>query len=325
MTGCHAHGKFCFVHRLRPRLLAPAVVIGSLACAEPIESAVEESPGLDTFRLGRVHVLAESSAADDAPLPNDELAVTARFAFVRGLDEEFVRARVDMPVLVSDLLKPTQCSTEDALAIDDDASAPGFPADGAFPTRELVLVDAGALTVHVGHDDLRVPLSLVPDLLPYMSGVEYVYYGEPVRGIDGEPIVRVDADGSQTEAMPPFSVAGVLPPELGLEFPAEGPRELAEDDALVLRWQSLGEGPIVFRLTPLVGGATIGDDVLCVFDDRGQARVELSYLYTLGLAYQAETIRVTASRSRVTTFHPGDFTGSELLLERRSHIDIPLR
>ena len=137
-------------------------------------------PEGEALRLGRVHIVLEPSedrdAADDFIEANEaQLDVTARFAFVRGLDEDFVRARVGMPVLAHEQVPVTECVPSDQLAID-----PGEPAVLDTDMRELVLVDAGDLTVRIGDTDVDVPLALVPDLLPYMSGVEYLQEAEMV-------------------------------------------------------------------------------------------------------------------------------------------------
>ena len=146
-------------------LVACLAVAGCSDAAGPrTEAELAES---DSFRLGRVHVVLEPQADSDNA---DELQVTARFAFVRGLDEDFVRARLDMGLMPDEILKPTQCTAEDLVADEED--------QGGDEPRELVLVDAGDLSLQLGDARMQVPLSLVPDLLPYMSGVEYVYYGD---------------------------------------------------------------------------------------------------------------------------------------------------
>src|SRR5690606_29275150 len=124
----------------------------------------------DRLRLGRVHVVLEPVEADSESETEswdatEGLEVTARFAFVRGLDEEFVRARIDMPVLAHHILRPSDCGISDQLAAHAESDLE--PAEA----RELLLVDAGDLTVRLPDARLDVPLSLVPDLLPYMTGV----------------------------------------------------------------------------------------------------------------------------------------------------------
>ncbi|HWB74160.1 MAG TPA: hypothetical protein VG755_04375, partial [Nannocystaceae bacterium] len=56
----------------------------------------------------------------------------------------------------------------------------------------------------------------------------------------------------------------------------------------------------------------------------GSARIDLGRLSVLGLPPQAEGVRVTASRLAVSTFDVGDFAGSELVIERRDRLYVPL-
>lgn len=293
------------------RWVALAAPLWAFGCSDGVDKARAGNLGeADALRLGRVHVVLEPTAETDA-----RLQVTARFAFVQGLEEDFVRARIDMPMLSQDLLSPGQCTVDDAYPSAADGEIAGEP-------RELVLIDAGELRVNVGASRVRVPLSLVPDLLPYMSGVEYVYYGESAPNVaDGG--VLVEADGSQTDELPPFSVEGQLPAALDLSVSDADLAEL-ERDALVMHWQSASDGTVAVRLTPLVSGEPAGDDITCLFADRGQARLDLSVLRTLGLPPNADGLRLTGSRITSTTFDAGDFNGSELVVERRSRVSIPL-
>jgi hypothetical protein len=310
-------------HRHRsPR--GPAWALGvSFALAGCSDVATRPDPEGEALRLGRVHIVLEPTedrdAAEDFVEANEaQLDVTARFAFVRGLDEDFVRARVGMPVLAHEQVPVSECVPSDQLAID-----PGEPAALDGEMRELVLVDAGDLTVRIGDTDVDVPLALVPDLLPYMSGVEYLYYGDGLpEAMDS--VLAVEAEGSSTEELPAFTVEGQVPAGLGLTFTEEDLAELG-DDALVFRWSSTGDGLVTVRLLPLIAGEPAGEEITCVLADAGQARLDLPELRTLGLPPAADTVRVVASRATTTTFDAGEFQTSELIVERRAAIQVPLR
>jgi hypothetical protein len=239
---------------------------------------------------------------------------------VRGLDEEFVRARADMPDLIEDLLNPGQCAAEGALWATD--LAPEL----AEPGHELVLVDAGELQVQVGDARLDVPLSLVPDLLPYMSGVEYAYFSDNGPVLDEVDAVTVAAAGGLTDDLPGFTVESPLPTAIDLSYTAEDLAELDSAGALVVRWapETVEDGTLGLRFTPLLGDEPVGDDILCVVSDRGQTRLELSQLRTLGLAADADSIRVEASRTRASLFDVGAWAGTELVVERRDVATLPL-
>lgn len=303
-----------------------AAVLATAACTE----ADPARPEGEALRLGRVHVVLEP--ADDAIAPegrdgvdpevDTQLDVTARFAFVRGLDEEFVRARIDVPVLPHDALQPGACVPSSSLVLEanepDDSEA-----------RELVLVDAGDLTLDVGDSRFDVPLVLVPDLLPYMSGVEYLHEADarPMRA-DATPEVVVVAQGSLTDDVPPFTERGRVPRALELGATEADLDELRRG-ALVVRWTAAGDDTITLRLLPLsragAGGEPVGDEITCVVADRGSARLDLAQLAVLGLPRDSEAIRVTASRTSVVTFDAGDFGGTELVVERRERLTIPNR
>jgi hypothetical protein len=293
-----------------------------LGCSDAIEPRTD--PEGEQLRLGRVHVVLEPTEDLVAPEPpttdsvDEALEVTARFAFVRGLEEEFVRARIGVPVLPHDALRASECVPSDALTLES-----GEPEE-TTDVRELQLVDAGDLSVRIGETDFDVPLSLVPDLLPYMSGVEYLQEGESLPLLPGAlPKVVVQAKGSMTEDLPPFTTEGIVPAALGLSA-RESDLDEQREGALVLRWNGSEGDTVTVRLLPLVGGEPAGDEITCVLADRGSARIDLSRLSVLGLPAQAEGVRVTASRVAVTTFDVGDFAGSELVIERRDRLYVPL-
>jgi hypothetical protein len=171
-----------------------------------------------------------------------------------------------------------------------------------------------------------VPVALVPDLLPYMSGVEYMTVADlpPLQRASDESVaVRVSASGSLTEDLPPFAAEGRIPAALDVFVGSEDLAELRED-ALVLRWRPVGEDVVTVRITPLLGSEPAGDEITCVLADRGEARIDLGELRTIGLPPAAESLRVAASRVSVTTFDAGDFAGSELVLEHRDMIVVGL-
>jgi hypothetical protein len=293
-----------------------------VGCSDAIEPRTD--PEGEHLRLGRVHVVLEPTDDLVAPEPpstdsvDEALEVTARFAFVRGLEEEFVRARIGVPVLPHDALRPSECVPSDALTLES-----GEPEE-TTDVRELQLVDAGDLSVKIGETDFDVPLSLVPDLLPYMSGVEYLQEGESLPLLPGAvPKVVVQAKGSMTEDLPPFTTEGFVPSALGLSA-RESDLDEQREGALVLRWNGSEADTVTVRLLPLVGGEPAGDEITCVLADRGTARIDLARLSVLGLPAQAEGVRVTASRVAVTTFDVGDFAGSELVIERRDRLYVPL-
>ena len=110
-------------HRHRtPRGPAWALGLG-VAVAGCSDATTRPDPEGEVLRLGRVHIVLEPSedrdAAEDAAEANEaQLDVTARFAFVRGLDEDLVRAHASMPVLAQDQVPLSECVPSDQLSID---------------------------------------------------------------------------------------------------------------------------------------------------------------------------------------------------------------
>jgi hypothetical protein len=310
-----------FFSRARVGWALPLAAFASMAsgCTDELEPRGDgELVESDRLRLGRVHVVLEPVESDSWEA-TESLEVTARFAFVRGLDEEFVRARIDMPVLAHHILRPSDCGISDQLAASSDSDLDSAEA------RELLLVDAGDLSVRLPDERLEVPLSLMPDLLPYMTGVEYVYYGDhiPTPAHDDAALL-VEASGSQNGDLSAFRVEGNIPEPLELSVSDVDLAELA-DGALVLRWQPGLEDTVTIRLTPLLGDEAVGDELTCVLQDQGASRLDIGKLHALGLPTFADGLRIEASRLSSSTFDAGTFVNAELVVERRDRISVPLR
>lgn len=289
-------------------------------CTDADPSAFEDTTIDEPLRLARVHIdVGPSDDLDDADF--EQLAISARFAFVQALDEDFVRARVDMPLLANELLAPGQCSTAEALY-----TPPDEP--DIVPQSELILLDAGNVSVEFAGQRFELNLSLTPDLLPYMSGVEYLHYGEP--NIDMTGPLTVESNGTQADIgaadiVPPFRIDANLPRSPDLAF---FDRSMADLDrgSLVLHWAKSENAslPLLIRFTSLDNDIPVGQEVLCSFADEGSARIDLDQLRLLGLSRDGATLRVEASRADVQTFDVGHFVGSELVVERRSKLLINL-
>lgn len=325
-------------------LLVLGFAVGLTGCSDaglgPGTGDAGDADEAEALRLGRVHVVLSTADVDGAPDTGDSedadgFELTARFAMVRGLDEEFVRARADMPDLLEDLLNPGQCAAQSALwpaELGTDAADATEPAEPTEITRELLLVDAGELEVQLGDARLGVPLTLVPDLLPYMSGVEYAYFADSPTppDMDDPETVTIVAAGGLTDELPAFTVESPMPGALELTYTADDLASLRGPGggALVVRWDADGEddeAAVGLRLTPMLTGEPLGDDIICLVADRGQTRLDLTELRTLGFAPDADAVRIEASRSRTSLFDAGAWAGTELVVERRDAAELPLR
>jgi hypothetical protein len=322
------------VRSLGHRLAALALAVltgGDGGCVGDDLDTNPAEPELEPLRLGRVHVVLEPEH-DPADEPFDDweaFEVTARFAFVRGLEEDFVRARIDMPVLPSDMVAPGSCVASDQLSAAEQNES---------PRGELLLVDVGDLRIQIGGDEaIPVPILNVPDLLPYVTGFEYLYYAEELPSAltddaeddGGGAAVVVESLGSAPPdhgaELPAFRAEGAVPSALALHVTEADLYELRRQ-ALVLRWQGAAERDdvVTLRITGLQGGEPTGAELTCVVYDLDEARLSFDILRPLGLVLDAEALRVTASRLQAASFDAGDFAGSELFVERREEIVIEL-
>jgi hypothetical protein len=253
---------------------------------------------------------------DESPVATTSVEVSARFVASRGLDEEFVRARAELAWLPSDVLQLGECSSAAQLGADR-VAAEGEPAEA----RELVLMDAGELHVLVGGRRLVVPPRVVPDLLPYMSGV--TYDAEDPGSADvtlaaGDAVV-VEARGALGVELADFRVTAELPEtlEVALVWDPRG------DDVASLAWSaSDAEADVIAQLAPLRAGEPAGDAVVCRLPDAGTAVLDGATLRLHGLDPAAvEGVRLTLSRQRRRVFDSGEFAGVDLVVESREVVD----
>jgi hypothetical protein len=278
------------------------------ACGDGAGLPDEAALLLETTELGRVHIVVDYTAADGDE--NDaSLDIAARFVQARGLDEEFVRARIEMPIPAEDQLSVGQCVPSDQLAPTDASSDLDA---GTFEIRELLLNDAGNVIVDLGSFQQALPVQLIPDLLPYMSGVEYAYSSVIPSDLLGTPVeVKARADGSQTEEIEPFEIVGASPQPLELEAAQAG------DDLIVLSWISDPVAATVLRIASVDG---LGTEITCLFEG-DTAEVKLSALSALGIG-DTDELRITASRSsRSTSEGDGDLQ-PELVVELRESTQV---
>ena len=299
-----------------PVALATAWLGACSGVEEPGAAVGVAEPGVPD-RLARIHVVLQPPG--DVVSDEPALEVAARFVQYRGLDEAAVRARVDLPQLASDRLKIGQCVASEQLWLAADESA----ARETGGSRELVLLDAGNIAVKLGEATVELPLSLVPDLLPYMSGVQYDYVSEalPARAWPlGEPSpssLTITVDGAGDEDLPGFQVRAAIPEAVALHATPSPDR-----GSLLLEWRPDGRGaPVLVRLSSFIGSEPAGDEVTCLLSDTGSHRVDLDDLRAAGLDVVGDTLRLGASRVVRVRFDAGElFTrdSAEAVVEVRS-------
>lgn len=299
--------------------LALALVIG--ACSAVDDSGVPTGlgePPPPPARLARIHVVLQPPG--EAPSDDPALEVVARFAHYRGLDEAAVRARADLPRLASDRLRPGQCLSSEQLWASPDEPGAREPS-GA---RELVLVDAGNITVQIGEASVDVPLSLVADLLPYMSGVEYDFVSETLPALafpPGEPSptnLTITVDGAGDDELPGFVIRAPIPEPVVLQTTPSPDR-----GSLLLEWRPDGRAaaPVLVRLSSFIGSEPAGDELTCMLSDSGSHRFDLDDLRVAGLDLSGDTLHIGASRLARVRFDTTDTfarDNAEAVIEVRS-------
>lgn len=301
--------------------LTTVVLVACSGVDEPgaVHSSVTEpsQPG----RLARIQVVLQPPG--ETPGDEPALEVTARFAQYRGLDLAAVRARVDLPPLVIDRLRIGQCVASEQLWEPAEPVEPASSSAAASGSRELVLLDAGNVAVQIGDASIDLPLSLVPDLLPYMSGVAYDHVSEalPARAWPlGEPspsAVTITVEGAGDDELPGFNVRAPIPEAVVLQATPSTDR-----GSLLLEWRPDGRGlPVVFRLSSFIGSEPTGDEITCLFSDAGSQRIDLDDLRDAGLDTSGDTLRIGTSRLARRRFDAGElFTRehAEAVVEVRS-------
>ena len=293
-----------------PLLVTRVLVACNDESEPPRESATVGSPepSLEVEHLARIHV----SAFDGGHGPRGAtLAVDARFAAFHGLDLEEAAIRASVPPLWAELLTPGECvalprtGRGDARESDPDND------------RELSLLDAGDLRVTLGDLEQALPIVLVPDLVPWVSGVEYAWTSQTRRDglagpsrADDEPLpVSIQATGGDAE-LPGFSLQTTLPSPIEL-VADDGP---SPTDGFALSWSRGDAGELMLlefsSQRPEQGRPTIA----CRVEDEGRAAISRATLASAGLRVDGPLL-IVARRQRVERTAIGAFDAVELVAE----------
>ncbi|MDC0716927.1 hypothetical protein [Nannocystis bainbridge] len=308
----------------RPAALGLVLAAAIAACSgvdDPGELGVapqESGEPAATSRLAQIRVVVQPPGefAGDEPA----LEVSAVFAQYRGYDEAAARTRLDLPRPPAERMRPGHCAPSDQLLAADEPVSK----DSSSSARELILLDAGNLGVTIGEAAIDVPLALLPDLVPNISGVTYTYLGDslpagawpPGEPAPSELVVRVDGEGDE---LPGFTLRPRLPEPAALTGSIDRGR-----DELRLEWRPGAREPLVLRLASLIGGEPVGEELTCVTHDDGSFVADLDELHALGLdAGPGTALRIAATRSGRTVFDAGEFVGAEAVVEVRTVTVLP--
>jgi hypothetical protein len=178
-----------------------------------------------------------------------------------------------------------------------------------------------------------VPLVLVPDILPWLSGVEYVHVDDRIPELavepDGSFPLAITVDGTPELGLDPFELGIRLPAALELQGAA------IHEGRLTIDWQPPGEPTqaILLRLQAFQPSEGIpepsGEELTCLVPDSWRVALEITPLEQAGLATisaagAASLLRVAASRFDSRTIDTGAFEGVELIVELRDQRTLPL-
>lgn len=300
--------------------------VALLACtdesAEAVRSLPAEVAAADeptSGHIGRVHLILQPLPDELEPEP--QLQISGRFVEYRGVTENFVRARTNLPVPAWEQLVPGQCVASERLL-----PSTAAPRDGE--SRELSLVDAGDLRVSLGNREFVAPLALVPDLLPWLSGVEYTHVDDRIPALavdpDGTSPVVVSIDGSPDGSLEAFSSSVSVPVPLALEAAK------VTSSRLTIDWRPPGDTgrTVVLRLQAFKptedGSEPAGEEITCLVADTGRANLALAPLVRAGLGTDAALLRVSASRFDLAQVIAGSFGPVEIVVELRAQRTLPL-
>ena len=320
-------------HRVRISPASAASLVGIvvgcalLGCAEDptdtgpsLAAEVSASDEATTGHLGRIHLVLQPRPDEIEPEP--QLQIHARFVEYHGVSEDFARARTNLPLPVWDQLVVGQCVASEALL--PVANTPGENGE-----RELSLVDAGDLRILLGNLELVAPLALVPDILPWLSGVEYAHVDDRIPRLavqpDGTSPIIVSIDGAPDGALEAFSASVAVPAPLVLDTAK------VADQRLTIDWRPPGQNPqtIVLQLQAFAPGddgvrERSGEEVTCLVADTGRADLALGPLARAGLSAEAELLRVSASRFDTLQVGAGGFGEVDVFIELRAQKTLPL-
>jgi hypothetical protein len=230
---------------------------------QELREQLEDTDDLPSGRSAQIRLVARVQG-DAGGSPT--LAGEARFAIFHGMDAEFAKSRIDMTEPAWDRLRPGQCSGEGELENPAGDEPRKVGRAGPLSWRDLNLVDVGAIKVALAGQELPLTYALAPDLVTWMSGIEYRHHEDslPLGALheSDTTAVQISVSGSPEEDFPPLEIGASLPaPVTGLHV-----NKVANGDELILTWArgNYGQWPLLLRLRR-------GDEGIdCLVDDDGR-------------------------------------------------------
>lgn len=295
-------------------------------------------PGLESpsHRLARIHLRLQNTIRtgdEGTSTQSSELApiqVRGHFAEYRGLVSNFVRAYIHAPEFAWEWLEPGQCG------VPADLVPLAWSEKQREDDRELTLLDVGDIRWRYGNNDLDISLRLLPDLMPYVSGVEYFaesswaesfWMNQQEDSLNAaHATLHIDGNGDSDSQSLVFSAP--IPPALNFEFKLPS----APNQPFQLNWEvqtaDQPESWLVLRLQGISQDKRIGEELVCLLSERvdnlpnyypnGSGTINPMRLAEHGLDLDGDGLQITASRISESIVQVGAFANTELLIERQT-------
>lgn len=297
------------VRRLPKRLGALFLALMAGSCGE-IAAPPTEVPDAGSNSFARLRVVVTIPRDGDATLYTE-----ARLLRFRELDAETAQVLAGAVTPPLEAIVPGRCVRVDQEALLDDALA------SASPDAWVRMLDAGDLVVSAAGRAVRMFPSWVPEVVPFVSGVEYEADAlaaalppelrpgeEAIASAYGGPDVgRFDAQ-VEIPAAPRLVSWGALDgtAELLVELAADGD---PGDVAVVLGW----------------GGAAIaGGEVRCRASTRGRVVIPAAAVAGALEAAGREGLRLSVERVSRAPFSAAGLDGGEIEVTVREVVPLPV-
>ena len=308
------------------------------ACADlgedwPQPSDQDLDSDIQAQRMARIHLRLESQnhfMEGQDWLKSSELApiqIRGHFAEYRGLVPNFVRAYIHAPEFAWEWLEPSKCGVQ------ADLIPLAWSENQRQDDRELALLDVGDIYWRYGDNNLDVSLRLLPDLMPYVSGVEYFadssWIEQRAHSREAE-LATLHIEGNGDREFQPLVFSAPIPPTLQLDFdlsqsPAQPFRFQWKSDSGNLPSSNLINTWFVLRLQGVRQNESTGQELICLVSNRkdngetidhGAGTINLAELAEQGLDLEGDGLKVAASHISESIVQVGPFANTELLIER---------
>lgn len=309
----------------RRALVGLALLSASFGCGDERTTAIELHDELEDHeelppgRHAQIHVVG---ALDDTGRSDPSISAAARFAVFHGMDDTFARSRISLSAPALNRLAIDTCARS---GFGDELPREGRA--GPLAWRDLSLIDAGQVDLHFAGERITLDYALAPDLINWMSGVEYRRYVDalPLGAFDrrAPTPLHLSVAGAAEEELPPFGLGASLP------VPVDELRLDLDSDAqtLELSWSSehSGRWPLLVRVHR--GDASLE----CVLADDGHFPLDASILDAAGLLdstrplASGEGVELEISRYDHLNVAAGVFEEIDVILETQLTTQLELR